>query len=81
MADPINPHDDFFRASMQNTLAAKVFFQHYLPVSVRDALDLNRFERQNSSAQRCPTCCAPVKISPETKPIMLRTKRSFVVFT
>jgi predicted transposase/invertase (TIGR01784 family) len=49
MADPTNPHDKFFRASMQNAPVAQAFFEHYLPTLIRDALDLNSFKLENST--------------------------------
>jgi predicted transposase/invertase (TIGR01784 family) len=49
MVDPGKPHDKFFRASMQNAPIAQAFFEHYLPAPVRNALDFQSFELQNST--------------------------------
>lgn len=49
MADFNNPHDKFFRASMQNPPIAQAFFQQYLPTTLLDALDVNSFKLEDSS--------------------------------
>lgn len=49
MALPIDAHDAFFRASMQNDIVAQEFFQYHLPASIRNALDL-KFSRLESSS-------------------------------
>ena len=41
MADLANPHDKFFRATMQNTLVAQEFFERYLPTPVRKGLNFD----------------------------------------
>ena len=49
MADLTSPHDRFFRATMQNTLVAQEFLQHYLPASLCDGLDFDTIKLQNNS--------------------------------
>ncbi|MFT5162000.1 MAG: putative transposase/invertase (TIGR01784 family) [Alteromonadaceae bacterium] len=49
MADPINPHDKFFRSSMQHAAIAQAFFRHYLPTSLRDGLDFDSIKLENST--------------------------------
>ncbi len=49
MADPTNPHDRFFRSSMQNAVIAQQFFQHYLPKRLRNSLDFAAMELENST--------------------------------
>jgi predicted transposase/invertase (TIGR01784 family) len=49
MVDLIKPHDKYFRAAMQNDLVALAFFQHHLPDILRNGLDLDTLEQQDSS--------------------------------
>jgi predicted transposase/invertase (TIGR01784 family) len=49
MATPNNPHDKFFRASMQNKQVAQAFFQHYLPSDIQQALDLESLKLEANS--------------------------------
>jgi predicted transposase/invertase (TIGR01784 family) len=46
---PSNPHDKFFRASMQYTQVAQDFFQHYLPNDIRLALEMNSLKLEPNS--------------------------------
>ena len=52
MANPINPHDKFFRSSMKNTDLAQEFFQHYLPSTVRDGLDFGAIKLVGAASRR-----------------------------
>lgn len=49
MADLTNPHDKFFRVSMQNRVIAKAFFERYLPAPVQAAINLESLKLQSSS--------------------------------
>lgn len=49
MADPTNPHDKFFRASMRNAPIAQAFFQHYLPTTLLENIELDSFQLENST--------------------------------
>lgn len=49
MPTPANPHDKFFRSSMQNKPIAKAFFRRYLPPNVLDALELKSLHLENST--------------------------------
>jgi predicted transposase/invertase (TIGR01784 family) len=49
MAMPTNPHDKFFRSSMLNAPVAQAFFQHYLPTTMLDNLELDSFHLENST--------------------------------
>ena len=49
MADPTNPHDKFFRASMQNTPVARQFFATFLPAKLSQALDFKSLKLLNTS--------------------------------
>ncbi len=49
MVDLTKRHDAYFRSSMQNPVIAQDFFQHHLPESVRDALNINTLKLENSS--------------------------------
>ena len=44
-----DPHDKFFRSSMQNAPIARAFFQQYLPQPLLDALDIDSFGLESSS--------------------------------
>ena len=49
MADLSKPHDKYFRSSMQNTIIAQQFFNHYLPPKLRQSIDLTRIKLDNSA--------------------------------
>ena len=49
MADPTNPHDKFFRASMQNMPIARQFFATFLPAKLGQALDFKSLKLLNTS--------------------------------
>lgn len=49
MAHPTNPHDKFFRMSMQNAPVAKAFFEQYLPEHLKHHLDLDNCRLEDSS--------------------------------
>jgi predicted transposase/invertase (TIGR01784 family) len=50
MANPLNnPHDKFFRSSMQNAPIAKAFFRQHLPITLSSALDLDSFRLENAT--------------------------------
>ena len=49
MVDPTNPHDKFFRSSMQNAPIAQAFFQHHLPEQIRNGLNFNAIKLENST--------------------------------
>ncbi len=49
MADLTKLHDIYFRSSMQKPTVAQGFFQHHLPESMRDILDINTITLENST--------------------------------
>ena len=49
MADPIKPHDTFFRSAMQNKIVVREFFQYNLPPAIRDSLDLSSSRLESST--------------------------------
>jgi len=44
-----SPHDKLFKSSMADLRVAREFFEHYLPPSVRDLVDLNSLELEQGS--------------------------------
>ena len=44
-----NPHDTFFRTSMQYAPVAQQFFQQHLPAPLLNALDINGFKLEDGS--------------------------------
>ena len=49
MANPTNPHDKFFKTSMQNAVIAQQFFQYYLPERLSHGLDFGALKIENST--------------------------------
>ena len=49
MADLTNPHDKFFRSSMQNAPINRAFFKQYLPDALRNVIDFSSFELQDTT--------------------------------
>ncbi|NQZ09035.1 MAG: Rpn family recombination-promoting nuclease/putative transposase [Algicola sp.] len=49
MAMTSNPHDNFFRSSMQHASIAKQFFEQHLPAPLLNSLDTNAFELKDST--------------------------------
>ncbi|WP_119395076.1 Rpn family recombination-promoting nuclease/putative transposase [Salinibius halmophilus] len=49
MAKINNPHDKFFKQSMQQPILAKQFMQQYLPTKIASALDLESLVYQDGS--------------------------------
>lgn len=49
MAKINNPHDKFFKQSMQQPILARQFMQHYLPPRIASALDLDSLVYQDAS--------------------------------
>lgn len=44
-----NPHDHFFRHSFSNSAISKPFFQHFLPLEIREHLDLGTLKAEPES--------------------------------
>ncbi|MFT4928950.1 MAG: putative transposase/invertase (TIGR01784 family) [Phenylobacterium sp.] len=49
MANPISPHDKYFRSSMQNSAIARQFFHCHLPQQLRVGFNFNAMTQLNST--------------------------------